>query len=88
VAAAWMAASLAVVHWQERSEAPQEVAALTASAIQVVAQAGICAWARPATARRAKAEYEYFMMMAGRESSDCRKRVIGKVDRGRVYVTK
>lgn len=34
VAALWMAASLAVVHWQARSLAPQEVAELTAAAMQ------------------------------------------------------
>jgi len=34
VAADWMAASLAVVHWQARSEAPQVVAEATAAAMQ------------------------------------------------------
>lgn len=34
VAAFWMAASLAVVHWQAISEAPQVVAELTAAAMQ------------------------------------------------------
>lgn len=62
VAAAWIAAKLAVVHWHLRSLAPQVVADLTASAIQVVAQAGMAAEANPENAMTARAEYAYFIL--------------------------
>ena len=62
VAAAVMADWLDSSHWHPRSSAPQLVAEATASAIQSVAQAGICAFARPTRAMRATAENEYFIL--------------------------
>ncbi len=51
-----MAASLVAEHWHTRSLSLQVVAEVTALAMQVVAQAGIAAWAKPVRARRATAE--------------------------------
>jgi len=54
---AWMAASLVAEHWQTRSVAPHEGAAVaTAAAMQLVAQVGICACAKPKMAMKASAE--------------------------------
>jgi hypothetical protein len=61
VAADWMAASLAAEHWHATSVSLQVVAEETALAMQVVAQAGIWADARPVKAMTARAEYEYFI---------------------------
>lgn len=65
VAAPWIAAVFAVVHWHLMSVIAQVVADLTASAIQVVAQAGMVLWAVATAARamRPKAESEYCILM-------------------------
>lgn len=61
MAAAWIAASLADLHWQARSVAPQVVAELTAAAMQGWAQLGMD-WAE-ATATRARRANEYFILI-------------------------
>jgi len=55
VAALWIAASFVDEHWHKRSVSLQVEAEVTALAIQVVAQAGMAAWAKPERARTAKA---------------------------------
>lgn len=79
VEAAWMAATLAVVHWHLRSVWPQVVEEETASEIHLVAQAGMAAVARPAKAMTAIAENEYFILTVG-DCLECRKRVLAKVE--------
>lgn len=68
VAALWIAASLAAVHWQARSSAPQVVAEATAFAIQSVAHAGMVvdwAAAKLERARTATVVNEYFILTTG-----------------------
>jgi len=70
-AALWIAASLAAVHWQARSSAPQVEAEATAFAMQVVAHAGIavdCAAARLERAMMVTAVNEYFMLAVRQDS--------------------
>lgn len=64
VAAPWMAAWLAVVHWHSKSVAPQLVAEEAASSMQLWAQLGMSEthWAEARVATAAAMRAEYFIL--------------------------